>query len=570
MKTPTLLVAAAIAFLVQGVHAPTARAQQCKPPLVVFQGRCVHPSDLPKRPKARPCDAGQERTRLTKGRCCWPNQFWAEGRCRGVPTCQRGWVAAGEGCACAEGKAPTSDVGACCWPGQFWVDEACRGIPTGCPTGWEIAGEGCAALAPCPPGLARRGKQCVACGGDEVIVEGACRPCPANAIPVDGKCAPCPKDHVAVAGRCELSPEAKAAAEKAAADKAAADKAAADKAAEKQAAADKAAQRARAVAWVAIRGGDFEMGSNDGPDNERPRHRVILGGFELGRTEVTVDEYARCVAAGDCTAPETGQRYCNWEREGRGRHPVNCVTWEQASRFCAWAGGRLPTEAEWEFAARSRGKHQRYPWGDEEPNCQRAVMNQTKGVTSQVTEGCGEDRTWEVCSSSRGSTTEGLCDMAGNVWEWVSDWYRQDYYDQSPRTDPRGPGDGSGRVIRGGDLFSLPRDLSTTRRGLQRPTLAHARGGFRCARSGPESAMGGDPERDEAVGACYWHTQGPTQCSGEWCCACGRTESQCVDACRDPKRRDCRLEPGRPCERAAWQRANVAADRRWEDWCQPR
>ena len=124
-------------------------------------------------------------------------------------------------------------------------------------------------------------------------------------------------------------------------------------------------------------------------------------------------QYRGCVEAKACTAPASGE-YCNWGKADRDEHPVNCVDWLQASVFAKWAGGRLPSQAEWEYAARSGGRDQTYPWGDEPATCARAVMNDGG-------KGCGENRTWPVCSRAKGHTKQGVCDMVGNVSEWVAD-----------------------------------------------------------------------------------------------------------------------------------------------------
>ena len=174
------------------------------------------------------------------------------------------------------------------------------------------------------------------------------------------------------------------------------------------------------IEWVRIPGGSFNMGSEDGDSDEMPVHIVMVPTFEMGKTQVTVDQYRACVDAGACTAPSTSE-WCNWGQSDRGKHPINCVDWNQAQAFATWAGGRLPSEAEWEYAARSGGGDCKYPWGDEDATCERAVMNDGSGY------GCGRDSTWPVCSKLKGNTTHGLCDMAGNVWEWVQDWYHDSY-----------------------------------------------------------------------------------------------------------------------------------------------
>ncbi len=194
------------------------------------------------------------------------------------------------------------------------------------------------------------------------------------------------------------------------------------------------------IEWIRIPGGSFMMGA---PDlGAEPVHRVELKTFEMAKTKVTVEQYRACVAAGRCTEPGRGPD-CNWERPGRGNHPVNCVDWEQARTFSAWAGGRLASESEWEYAARSGGRDWLYPWGNEEATCERAAMKNGGP-------GCDADTSWPVCAKPKGNSVHGLCDLAGNSWEWVADSF-QDSYEGAPADgraweDPRQPS----RVFRGG------------------------------------------------------------------------------------------------------------------------
>jgi len=229
------------------------------------------------------------------------------------------------------------------------------------------------------------------------------------------------------------------------------------------------------LTWVQIQGGTYMMGSDTGNAYEQPVHQVTVPDFEMTMTDVTVEKYAACVDAGACTAPDTGS-YCNWEVAGREDHPVNCVDWFQAVDCCAWAGGRLPSEAEWEYAARSEGQDITYPWGDETATCQYAVMDDGGN-------GCGEDRTWPVCSKPAGNTDQGLCDMAGNVWEWVQDWYH-DSYDGAPDDGSawESPA-GTYRVLRGGCWSNDADYLRASVRLRDDPPLRRSGDGFRCARS---------------------------------------------------------------------------------------
>lgn len=224
------------------------------------------------------------------------------------------------------------------------------------------------------------------------------------------------------------------------------------------------------LGMVQIPAGTFEMGSFFTED-EGPIRDVFLDTFYIDPTEVTVNEYASCQS---CSPPDTGT-LCNWGQQGRGLHPVNCVTWAQAAEFCAWTSGgnkRLPTEAEWEKAA--RGNFGRvYPWGDmPEPSCEYAVMDEDEG------DGCGMNSTWVVGSKPGGASIFGVEDMAGNVMEWTMDWY-------GPYTDelvnPQGPSMGQTRALRGGSFFdALPESFRTANRYALDPDVQYTRVGFRC------------------------------------------------------------------------------------------
>lgn len=165
---------------------------------------------------------------------------------------------------------------------------------------------------------------------------------------------------------------------------------------------------------------------------------VSLGTFELSKTEVTVAQYRACVEAGACSEPFTSS-HCNWGRSGRDNHPVNCVSWTQAAAFASWAGGRLPTGEEWTYAATSGGQLWKYPWGSNRATCERAIMDDGGN-------GCGQGHTWPVCSKPFGESMQGLCDLAGNVWEW---------------TDER---TASNRVGRGGSWSSPASSMGVSRR----------------------------------------------------------------------------------------------------------
>ena len=187
----------------------------------------------------------------------------------------------------------------------------------------------------------------------------------------------------------------------------------------------------------------------------------------------TVGQYRKCVEAGACTAPDTGTT-CNWGQSGREDHPINCVDWNQAQAFAKWAGGRLPTGKEWTYAATSRGKSWKYPWGYEEATCSRAIMDDGG-------EGCGQNRTWPVCSKPAGNSKQGVCDLAGNVWEWVQDGLYETY-SGAPGDGRAWEGGASYRVVRGGSWSNAASGLRASYRSGGVPTYRIYALGFRLAR----------------------------------------------------------------------------------------
>jgi len=229
------------------------------------------------------------------------------------------------------------------------------------------------------------------------------------------------------------------------------------------------------IRWIRIPGGTYQMGSIEGKNVEMPIHQVSVADFEMAATEVTVAQYEKCVRAGKCLEPESTQNHCNWGKPGFENHPVNCVDWNRASAFAAWVGGRLPTEAEWEYAARAGGRDQTYPWGESPATCTLAVMKDSTG------RGCGREGTWPVCSKPDGNTLHGLCDMAGNVWEWVSDWFG-DYSSRSV-SNPEGPDSGSRRTYRGGSWHYGTDMMRVSIRYGIKPEFSSGYLGFRPVRS---------------------------------------------------------------------------------------
>lgn len=241
---------------------------------------------------------------------------------------------------------------------------------------------------------------------------------------------------------------------------------------------------------VAVPAGPFWMGCNatlDGAcsNGEKPQHLVELSAYAIDVHEVTPAQFASCVQAGACTEPSYGSVYCNWKVPGRENHPVNCVTWMEAHDYCKWAGKRLPSEAEWEKAARGGcEKHAgedcakampTYPWGEAEVSCEYAVVNEGGS-------GCGTNGTFLVGSKPKGMSPYGVHDMAGNIWEWTQDWYDPGYYAASPTKDPPGPSSGVVKILRGGAFGIFGPFARSSFRATIDPVLDGIFYGFRCAK----------------------------------------------------------------------------------------
>jgi serine/threonine-protein kinase len=194
---------------------------------------------------------------------------------------------------------------------------------------------------------------------------------------------------------------------------------------------------------IYVPAGEFVMGSDDRNANEQPSHMIYLDDYWIDRTEVTNGKYAQCVADGVCRAPVSNSSNTQDQYYGSpefDQYPVIFVTWDDANTYCHWAGRRLPTEAEWEKAA--RGSDARIcPWGNDAPSTNLVNFNWAIGDTTPVG------------SYPAGVSPYGAVDMSGNVWEWVADWYDSNYYNNSPIENPQGPSSGGRRVLRGGSWY---------------------------------------------------------------------------------------------------------------------
>jgi formylglycine-generating enzyme required for sulfatase activity len=228
---------------------------------------------------------------------------------------------------------------------------------------------------------------------------------------------------------------------------------------------------------VRIPGGEFTRGRSHAlPDDDlkwyptimkddRPARKIRIDEFWLDEREVSNEEYAAFVKATGHRAPH------HWPKgvlpPEIAKVSVVNVSWDDAAAFAKWAGKRLPTEAEWERACRGNAEGKKYPWGDDKPAASSARFNTVSGPAA----GCGFAK-----------NDFGLCDMAGNVWEWAADWYEKDYYAAAPEANPRGPESGMYRVLRGGSWADEAKYLTCAHRSWARPKERSPNIGFRCAK----------------------------------------------------------------------------------------
>lgn len=240
------------------------------------------------------------------------------------------------------------------------------------------------------------------------------------------------------------------------------------------------------VPMVLVPSGPFLMGSNEGLPNERPEHLVTLKAYYIDQFEVTAGRYQKFIESSKRGMPPT---WDDGSAQALADLPAVGISWADAAAYCKWAGRRLPTEAEWEKAARGMDGR-RYPWGDMQPFVDIANYNRGVWVSEAITlvpvNSGLEGMSVRHGLKEGGKSAYGLFHMAGNAAEWVADWYDREYYQKSPPNDPTGSVEGEKRVIRGGSWADLPTALRVTARFSAYPAFEDRTIGFRCAMDSSE------------------------------------------------------------------------------------
>jgi formylglycine-generating enzyme required for sulfatase activity len=262
---------------------------------------------------------------------------------------------------------------------------------------------------------------------------------------------------------------------------------------------------ATAMEFLPVAGGCFQMGDTfgDGDKDEKPVHEVCVNDFSMAKYDVTVGDFRRFVTASGYTTEAEKKDGCavwngskweygasnNWRNPGFDqdeRHPVVCVSWNDAQAYVQWQAKesgkayRLPTEAEWEYAARSGGKKYKYSWGNDAPSGNIADESAKRQFPTWVVwNGYDDGYVYTSPVGTYKPNELGLYDMTGNAWQWLNDWYGEKYYDESSRNNPKGPATGERKVLRGGSWFGVPRFVRASVRFRSDPANRFTNLGFR-------------------------------------------------------------------------------------------
>lgn len=266
-------------------------------------------------------------------------------------------------------------------------------------------------------------------------------------------------------------------------------------------------RQADGMVMVYVPAGKFQMGSSDEEVNsaleicnkyssecgrerladEMPVHQVVLDSFWIDQTEVTNGQYGKCVATGACEVPRRSGSHTRASYYGDGAYddyPVVWVAWHQATAYCTWAGARLPTEAEWEYAARG-SEERRFPWGNKDEGTRLNYCSASCGSEwADTTQEDGHADTSPAGAYRNGTSWCNALDLSGNVWEWVADWYAP--YSSENQANPTGPASGEQKVIRGGGWDDGWLDVRAAGRYGASPGDTYNSVGFRCAASPAE------------------------------------------------------------------------------------